>query len=67
MRDILVNWDGRMDRSSTAAAIYGTVRTYLFADIVKAALGPMAQDALVPAGQIGRGAGGHAGALYAAR
>ena len=64
MRDILVDWDGRMDRSSAAAAIYGTVRTYLFADIVKAALGPIAGAALVPAGHIGRGAGGHAGALY---
>ena len=64
MRDMLINWDGRMDRSSAAAAIYGTVRTYLFADIVKAALGPVAEAALVPAGQIGRGAGGHAGTLY---
>ena len=64
MRDILVNWDGRMDRSSAAAAIYGTVRTYLFADTIKAALGSMAENALVPAGQIGRGAGGHAGTLY---
>ena len=64
LRDILVAWDGRMDRSAAAAAVYAAVRTYLFADIVKAALGPMAQDALVPAGQIGRGAGGHAGALY---
>lgn len=64
MRDMLINWDGRMDRSSSAAAIYGTVRTYLFADVVKAALGPIAEAALVPAGQIGRGAGGHAGTLY---
>ena len=64
MRDILVNWDGRMDRSSAAAAIYGSVRTYLFADTIKAVLGPMAENALVPAGHIGRGAGGHAGTLY---
>ena len=64
MRDMLIDWDGLMDRSSTAAAIYGTVRTYLFADIARAAFGPMAEDALVPTGQIGRGAGGHAGTVY---
>ena len=64
-RDILNRWDGRMDRTSPAAAIYAALRTHLFVAVVEAALGPMATHALTPTGQIGRGAGGHAGALFA--
>ena len=64
--DMLLAWDGAMHRSSSAAAIYSATRTRLFTDVVNAALGPMAQHALAPSGRIGRGAGGHAGTLFAA-
>ena len=39
-RDILVDWDCRMDRSSTGAAIYAAMRTTLFRAVVQAVLGP---------------------------
>ena len=65
-REMLLAWDGTMDRTSTGAAIYSATRTHLFAEVAKAALGPMAQQALIPAGRIGRGAGGHAATLFAA-
>ena len=64
-RDILLKWDLRMDRSSAGAAIYGAARSYLFRDVVEAALGPMADQAFGTAGGIGRGAGTHAATLYA--
>lgn len=64
-RDILVDWDCRMDRSSPGAAIYGVARAYLFREVVKAALGPLANAALGAPGGIGRGPATHTGALYA--
>ena len=64
-RDILMAWDGEMDRASTGAAIYGVARSYLFVDAVNAALGAMSKAVLTPAGQTGRGAAGHGGMLYA--
>ena len=64
-RDILLDWDCRMDRESAAAAIYGAARTYLFRDVVEASLGPMANAAFGAASGIGRGAGSHAATLYA--
>ena len=64
-RDILVDWDCRMDRSSSAAVIYGVARTYLFREIVTAALGPLANAALGAPSGIGRGAATHTAALFA--
>ncbi len=64
-REILVDWDCRMDRSSPAAAIYGVTRAHLFREVVKAALGPLADTALGAPGGIGRGPATHTAALYA--
>ena len=64
-RDILLAWDAKMGRASAGAAIYGVVRTYLFAGVVRAALGGMSDEVLTPTTQIGRGAAGHGGTLYA--
>jgi len=63
-RDILLDWDCRMDRSSTAAAIYGTARTFLFREVAEAAFGPMAGKAS-GGNAAARGAGAHAATLYA--
>ncbi len=60
-RDILLQWDCQMDRESAAAALYGAARVFLLADVIKAALGPMAGE-VTPTN---RGAGTHAGQLYA--
>lgn len=64
-RDLLLQWDCKMDRSSAAAAIYGVTRTYLYADIIKTELGSMSQETLGAASGIGRGAATHANQLYA--
>ncbi len=64
-RDILVDWDCRMDRSSPGAAIYGVARAYVFRAIVEAALGPLSDAALGAPGGIGRGPATHTAALYA--
>jgi penicillin G amidase len=64
-RDLLLQWDCNMDRTSAAAAIYGVARTYLFKEVIEAALGPMAQEALGAPGGTGRGAPTHANQLYA--
>lgn len=64
-REILLQWDCRMDRESTAAAIYSAARACLFADVVKAALGPMAGEALGATAGTAQGAATHAGQLYA--
>ncbi len=64
-RDLLLQWDGDMDRLSTAAAIYGVTRTYLYSEVITTAFGPLSQEVLgAPAG-IGRGATTHANQLYA--
>ena len=51
-RDILRNWDCRIDRASVAAAVYGTVRVYLFGDVVAAAFGEMADEGATYAASI---------------
>jgi penicillin amidase len=63
-RELLLAWDGSMDRSSVAAALYGTAKTYWLADVLQHALGRFAQDALASSG-IGRGASTHAVQFYA--
>jgi penicillin G amidase len=63
-RELLLAWDGSMDRTSVAATLYGTAKTYWLADVVQYALGRFAQDALASSG-IGRGASTHAVQLYA--
>ena len=65
LQSLLLAWGGSMDRESVGATVYSVVRLHLLADVVEAALGPMARSALVPAGPGGRGAGGHAGTLFA--
>ncbi len=51
-RDILRDWDCRIDRSSAAAAVYGTARTYLFREVVEASFGAMAQEGAAYAASI---------------
>ncbi len=53
-----------MDRTSVAAALYGTAKTYWLADVLQVALGRFAAEALGSSG-IGRGASTHAVQLYA--
>jgi len=64
-RDILLQWDCKMDRASIAAAIYSAVRAHLFSDVVKVALGPMSAEALGATIGPGPGAATHSGQLYA--
>jgi penicillin amidase len=63
--DILRQWNAKMDRRSAAAAIYGTARSYLYEDVIKAELGAMSEEALGAPSGIGRGAATHANQLYA--
>ena len=54
-----------MDRESAAAAIYGTARTYLYRDVMAGRLGPLADETVGSTTAFGRGAGAHAGQLFA--
>jgi penicillin amidase len=63
--EFLLQWDCKMDRTSTAAAIYSAARAYLFSDVIEAALGPMSGEALGATIGTGPGAATHAGQLYA--
>jgi penicillin amidase len=63
-RDLLLAWDGSMDRASVAATLYSAARTCWLADVLQHALGHFAKDALASSG-IGRGASTHAVQLYA--
>ena len=51
-RDILRDWDCRIDRSSVAATVYGTMRCYLFREVVEAAFGEMATEGAAYAASI---------------
>jgi penicillin amidase len=62
-RDVLLQWDCSMDRESVAAALYGVAKTYWLRDVVEAALGRFAREALGSSG-IGRGAPTHATQIY---
>jgi penicillin G amidase len=61
----LRDWDCRMQRDSTAATIYATARTFIVAEAIRVALGPMANEGLAAASGIGRGAATHLGQLGA--
>src|SRR5262249_57317675 len=63
-RELLLAGDGSMDRTSVAATLYGTAKTYWLADVLQCALGRFAKDALASSG-IGRGASTHAVQFYA--
>src|SRR5439155_23345389 len=58
-RELLLAWDGRMDRTSVAATLYGTAKSYWFADVVQCSLGKLAQDGVASSG-IRRGASTYA-------
>ena len=51
-RDILRDWDCRMDRSSAAAAVYAAARAHLFREVVRAAFAEMADEGAVYAASI---------------
>ena len=51
-RDILRDWDCRIDRSSVAAAVYGTARARLFREVVEAAFGELAEEGAAYAASI---------------
>src|SRR5262245_65300013 len=53
-----------MDPTSVAATLYGTAKSYWFAEVVQGTLGRFAKDALASSG-IGRGASTHAVQLSA--
>jgi len=63
-RDVLLRWDGQMDRASVAATLYSTAKTYWLAEVLQHALGRFATEALGSSG-IGRGGSTHATQLYA--
>ena len=62
-RDRLLAWDCRMDRDSVAATIYAALRACWLEEVLRAALGPFADEAIGTAG-IGRGGPTHALLLY---
>src|SRR5262249_57633366 len=63
-RELLLAWDGSMDRTSVAATVYGTTKTYWLADVLQYALGRFAKDASASSG-IGRGASAAGVQIYA--
>jgi penicillin G amidase len=63
-RELLLQWSGSLDRTSVAATLYAVAKTYLHQDLVEAALGRFASEALGTAGGTGRGAPTHAGQIY---
>lgn len=62
-RELLLAWDGAMDRESVAATLYGVAKTYWVADLLQATLGRFVTEATAPAGT-GRGAPTHAVHIY---
>ena len=62
-RDRLLAWDCRMDRDSVAATIYAALRACWLEKVLRAALGPFADEAIGTDG-IGRGGPTHALLLY---
>ena len=64
-RELLVVWDGHMDRTSAAAAIYAAARTYMFVDLVEATLGDCSDQALYSVYGTGRGGPTHANQIFA--
>jgi penicillin amidase len=64
-RELLQQWDCDMHRTSAAATLYAVARTYMYQDIVGAALGHYAREALGATGGTGRGAPVHANQIYA--
>jgi penicillin amidase len=63
-RDLLLQWSGSMDKPSVAATLYAAARAYLYQDLVTAALGRFAGEALGTAAGTGRGASTHASQIY---
>ena len=47
-RELLLAWDGSMDRTSAAATLYGTAKTYWLADVLQHALGRFAKTRWPP-------------------
>jgi len=62
-RELLLAWDGSMDRDSVTAALYGTARMYWLAGVLQWTLGQFTTAALGPGGT-GRGAPTHAVQIY---
>jgi penicillin amidase len=52
-RDLLVAWDGRMDRDSVAATIYSATRSAWLRDVLENTLGPLVSDVLAGGGRGG--------------
>lgn len=64
-RDMLLQWDGQMARTSAAATLYAAARTHLYTDIINATLQGCAPQALTAVYGTGRGAPTHANQIYA--
>lgn len=64
-RELLLQWDCSMDRSSVATTLYAMARTYMFKDVVETTFGPLAHETLGASGGTGRGAPTHANQLFA--
>ncbi len=64
-QQILLDWDGLMDRESIAPTIYAAARAELFVKVIRAELGDMADESLGSVSGIGRGAATHGGQLFA--
>lgn len=64
-RQLLVQWDGAMDRDAVAATLYSAARTYLQRDIVEAVFERFTSEAFDAVRGTGRGAPMHASQIYA--
>jgi penicillin amidase len=64
-RELLLQWDCSMDRTSPAATLYAAAKTYLHMDIVETTLGRFAKEAFHTITGTGRGAPVHANQIYA--
>jgi len=60
-RDLLLAWDGKMDRESPAAAVYAATRFHWLREVIDEALGPLADEAFL---EKGRGGPTHCIQLY---
>ena len=62
---LLADWDGQMDRDSTAAGVYAATRSHIFTTVIAYALGDAAQAGFSGPSGIGRGAATHLNQLGA--
>ena len=63
-RELLLQWDCSIDRTSAAATIYAVMKTYVQREIAAAALGPFVDEVYGTPSSTGRGAPTHAAQIF---